>query len=239
MNMEKNSPLSCVNLDEINRMNQEQSQNILSLDAAFGPACACLIRQDAGRFYASSQSDKPHSQAILPMLEALLTEAELNWNDVQLLGIGIGPGSFTGLRVAAATMAGINASLRLPMLEFSSLAITARQSSAREPVWVIEDARADSVWLGHYLEGMPLEKDQNQPWDEVRCMPVDTYLTQTPTMVDLPGWKHLPLELPRCKALAILTCQQASKVVNPDALPRFTNPAYLSPSQAERNARHN
>ncbi|GMQ99623.1 MAG: hypothetical protein BMS9Abin18_0443 [Zetaproteobacteria bacterium] len=234
MNMEKNSPLSCANLDEVNRMKQEK--NILSLDAAFGPACACLIRQDARQFYVSSQSNKPHSQTILPMLETLLAEAELNWKDVQLLGLGIGPGSFTGLRVAAATMTGINADLRLPMLGFSSLAITARQSSVREPMWVIEDARAGSAWLGRYQEGMPLEEDRSQPWDEVRCIPADTYLTQTPTTVDLPGWEQLPLELPRCKALAILTCQQASKVANPDILSRFASPAYLSPSQAERNA---
>jgi len=219
-------------------MKQEQNQNILSLDAAFGPACACLIRQDGKEFYSNSQSDKPHSQAILPMLEALLTGAELDWNDVQLLGIGVGPGSFTGLRVAAATMAGINAGLRLPMLEFSSLAITVRQSNVRGPMWVIEDARAGSAWLGHYQEGMPLEKDRSQPWDEIRCMPAGTYLTQTPTTVDLPGWEHLPLELPRSKALATLT-QQASKGVNPDILPRFANPVYLSPSQAERNARRN
>jgi len=219
-------------------MRQEQNQNILSLDAAFGPACACLIRQDARQFYASSQSDKPHSQAILPMLEALLAKAELDWNDVQLLGIGIGPGSFTGLRVAAATVAGINAGLHLPILEFSSLAITARQSSVRDPMWVIEDARAGSAWLGRYQEGMSLGEEQSQPWDAVRCMPAGTYLTQATTTVDLPGWEHLPLELPRGKALAILTCQQASKVVNPDILPRFANPVYLSPSQAERNAQH-
>jgi len=215
----------------------KQRKNILSLDAAFGSACACLIRQDGRSFHAASASGKPHSRAILPMLEFLLAEAELDWKALQLLGIGVGPGSFTGLRVAAATMAGINAELRLPMLEFSSLAITARQSGVHEPVWVIEDARAGHAWLGRYQEGASLEKDRNRPWDEVNCMPVDAYLTQTPATVDLPGREHLPLELPRSEALAILTRQQASKLVNPDILSCFARLAYLSPSQAERNVR--
>jgi len=217
----------------------KQQPNILALDAAFGPACACLIRQDGKQFSAASQSDKPHSQTILPMLETLLAEAELDWNALQLLAIGIGPGSFTGLRVAAAIISGINTGLHLPILELASLAITARQSDIREPVWVIEDARADSAWIGRYQEGISLGKDRSQPWDEVRRMPVSIYLTQTPTAVRLPRWKRLPLALPRCKALAMLACQHADTVVNPDILPRFANPAYLSTSQAERNARHN
>jgi len=214
-----------------------RKQNILSLDAAFGPACACLIRQDGKQFHSICPSDKSHSQTILPMLESMLAEAGLDWNALQLLGIGIGPGSFTGLRVAAAIMAGINAGLHLPILEFSSLAITARQTRTPEPIWAIEDARAGSAWLGRYQEGQPLEEDRSQSWDEVRHMPVEAYTTQTPTSVDLPEWKHLPLELSRCEALAILTNQMASKVVNTDTLPRVATLIYLSPSQAERNAR--
>lgn len=233
--MEKHLPISCINWDDAGQMKQQR--NILSLDAAFGSACACLIRQDGKSFHATSASDKPHSQTILPMLESLLAEAKLDWKTLQLLGVGIGPGSFTGLRVATAIMAGINSGLHLPMLEISSLAITARQSHAREPTRVIEDARADSVWIGLYQEGIPLEKDRSQTWDELRCMSTGAYLTYTMTAVDLPGWKHLPLELSRCEALSMLTCQYGNQPNHSDKLPRTVTPTYLSPSQAERNAR--
>ncbi|MDQ6958154.1 MAG: tRNA (adenosine(37)-N6)-threonylcarbamoyltransferase complex dimerization subunit type 1 TsaB [Mariprofundaceae bacterium] len=215
----------------------KQQKNILSLDAAFGSACACLIRQDGKSFHTTSASDKPHSQAILPMLESLLTEAGLDWKTLQFLGVGIGPGSFTGLRVAAAIMAGINSGLHLPILEISSLAITARQSHTREPIWVIEDARANSVWIGLYQEGIALEKDRSQTWGELRCMPTGTYLTQAMATVNLPGWKHLPLDLSRSEALSILTREQANQLNHPDKLPRTVIPTYLTPSQAERNAR--
>jgi len=233
--MEKHLPISCINWDDASQMKQQG--NILSLDAAFGSACACLIRQDGKSFHATSASDKPHSQAILPMLESLLTKAELDWKTLQLLGVGIGPGSFTGLRVAAAIMAGINSGLHLPILEISSLAITARQSRTREPTWVIEDARANSVWIGLYQEGIALEKDRSQTWGELRCIPAGAYLTQTMAAVDLSGWKRLPLDLSRGEALSILTRQQADQLNHPDKLPRTVTPAYLTPSQAERNAR--
>jgi len=214
-----------------------QHQNTLSLDAAFGSACACLIRQDGESFHAASPSDKPHSQSILPMLASLLAEAELGWNALQLLGVGIGPGSFTGLRVVAAIMAGINAGLHLPMLGISSLAITACQTHSREPIRVIEDARTDSAWTGLYQESIPLEEDHNQSWDKLRRMPADSYLTHTPATVNLPGWDYLPFDSSRCEALFILTRQQVEQLDHPDKLPRVVTPTYLSPSQAERNAR--
>jgi len=214
-------------------------KNILALDVAFGPACACLLRRDSRSFYATSQSDKPHSQTILPMLETLLSEAELDWNDLQLLAVGIGPGSFTGLRVAAATMAGINAGLHLPVLQISSLAITALQSGASEPVWVIEDARAGSAWLGLYRKGISLQGDQALMWDEIPGMPAATCISHTEPPIQLTGWKHLPLELPRCEALELLAYKSAKQMKQLDTLPRFVTPAYLCPSQAERHARRN
>jgi len=210
--------------------------NILALDTAFGPACACLLRQDGRSFYAVSQSDKPHSQTLLPMLENQLTEAKIDWNDLQMLAAGIGPGSFTGLRVAAATMAGINAGLHLPILKISSLAITSLESRERGPVRVIENARADSAWLGLYQEGNPLQGDRIRRWNEILDMPSAACISHT-AMQQLAGWKHLPLERSRCEALAMLTRRQAGRINDTGNPSRFVIPAYLCPSQAERNAR--
>jgi len=211
-------------------------QNILALDAAFGPACACLLRHDSGSFYAASQSDKPHSQALLPMLENLLTKAGLKWNDLQLLVVGIGPGSFTGLRVAAASIAGINAGLHLPVLKISSLAITSLQSRERGSVRVIEDARAGCAWLGLYQAGESLQDDKILLWDEILGMPAAACISHTESARQLDGWKRLPLERSRCEALAMLASQYADQIVHPEKLSRFVTPAYLCPSQAEHNA---
>ncbi len=213
-------------------------QNILALDAAFGPACACLIRQDGRQFHAASHSDKPHSQTLLPMLEAMLNEADMQWGDLQLFAIGIGPGSFTGLRVAGAAMAGMNAGLQLPVLEISSLAITARQADGCEPVRVIENAHAGRAWLGLYQGGESLQDDRILMWNEILSMPAAACVSHTEHTMQLVGWKHLPLERSRCEALAMLTSQYADQIDHTDKLSSFVTLAYLCSSQAERNVRH-
>ncbi|HXH64456.1 MAG TPA: tRNA (adenosine(37)-N6)-threonylcarbamoyltransferase complex dimerization subunit type 1 TsaB, partial [Mariprofundaceae bacterium] len=79
--------------------------NILALDAAYGQASACLLSH-AHRCGETISETTPHSQAILPLLNRLLVGAGLDWGQLDVLAVGIGPGSLTGIRVAAATVAG-------------------------------------------------------------------------------------------------------------------------------------
>jgi len=124
--------------------------NILALDAACGEIAACIIRHGHRHILQAddaSNTGVTRSTAIIPALNQLLEQAGLNWKQLDVLALGAGPGSFTGLRIAAATLAGLNAGLRLPIIHLSSLAITARQTETKGPVRVLEDARAGEVFL--------------------------------------------------------------------------------------------
>lgn len=66
-----------------------------------------------------------HAQKLLPMAEALLERAGIGFDDLDLIGFGRGPGSFTGVRIATAMAQGIAISRDLPMVGVSSLACLA------------------------------------------------------------------------------------------------------------------
>jgi len=209
--------------------------NLLGLDIAFGAACACINRQDGSCFSRQTESNRPHSQAIMPMLEALLIEAELTWNDLELLACGIGPGSFTGLRIASATISGINSALNLPVLEISSLAISAAQVKSGEPLYIIEDARADMAYVGHYQGHSALQKDMCITWDELAEYPAAAYSGQQEESKRLANWHYLLPEQTRLQAMAQLLAAESANITSLDRLPRHASPAYINPSQAERN----
>ncbi len=219
-------------------MSGATARNILSLDAAFGPACACLNRADGRRFHAETPADRPHSQSILPMLETLLGEAGLDWRELHLLAAGIGPGSFTGVRMAAAIISGINASLKRPVLPLSSLAVTAWRAGSREEIRVIEDARAGLYWTGRYRGGDALEPDKAIERARLSDMAPGRTISETMSGSELPGWEILPPVRSRAEALGMLADHAAEQMEHADALPEFIAPAYLCPSQAERNAAH-
>jgi len=141
----------------------KHSFSILALDTAYGEISACIISADQSRLTtAGAEPDnKTRSTQIIPVLDDLLMQAGLAWSDLDALAFSRGPGSFTGLRIAAATLAGINASLKLPMLHISSLAITAEQADSPDPIRVVEDARAGEAFVGLYQNGKAQQGDTN------------------------------------------------------------------------------
>lgn len=205
---------------------------ILGLDGAAGNAVGCLITP-RGVDYAESDANQPHSQAILPMIQRLLDAQRLSPPCIRLFALGLGPGSFTGLRVAAASLSGLNASLKRPMLGVSSLRITAFQADLDDELWVIEDARGGDAYIGRYCRGQPVDEDRCLPWHEVRGLPPLPYVSLGTLPISLPGWQRLPLRLPRPKALAECILS-AIPEVDVASLGWWCVPKYLRPSQAER-----
>jgi len=62
-----------------------------------------------------------HSQKIMPMIEELLASSELRIQDIDVFAVASGPGSFTGLRIGAATMKGLAHAMNKPIIGVSTL----------------------------------------------------------------------------------------------------------------------
>ncbi|PCI42526.1 MAG: tRNA (adenosine(37)-N6)-threonylcarbamoyltransferase complex dimerization subunit type 1 TsaB [Proteobacteria bacterium] len=154
-----------------------------------------------------------------------------------MLVLGQGPGSFTGLRIAAAMLAGINASLKLPIWGLSSLAITAMQTESDKPVWVLEDARAGEVFSGYYQQGECLQDDACKCWREIQDMPAGIFVAQQEPAIDLADWQRLPLNIERATAMSLLIQALWNKTDHMLHTP-WIQPVYLQVSQAEKNLQH-
>jgi tRNA threonylcarbamoyladenosine biosynthesis protein TsaB len=88
-----------------------------------------------------------HSSALLPAASEALRIAGLTPRDLAAIVVGGGPGSFTGLRVAAATAKGMLQALPIPLYSYSGLfAAAAAHWASRGPVWGVFDARRRDVF---------------------------------------------------------------------------------------------
>ena len=63
---------------------------------------------------------KGQAERLFPLLEELLAEAGLSWRDLDRIGVGIGPGNFTGIRISVASARGLALSLGIPAIGVSS-----------------------------------------------------------------------------------------------------------------------
>jgi tRNA threonylcarbamoyladenosine biosynthesis protein TsaB len=89
------------------------------------------------------------SSALLPAVDRALRAAGLAPADVSAVVVGGGPGSFTGLRIAAATAKGIVHALGVPLFAYSGLlGFAAAHRDAGRPVCALCDARNQEVYAG-------------------------------------------------------------------------------------------
>jgi tRNA threonylcarbamoyladenosine biosynthesis protein TsaB len=91
-----------------------------------------------------------HAESLLPALEFLLRSTRTERGAIRGIVVGAGPGSFTGVRVAAATAMGLARGLGVPLYAFSSLAALAMDVPAEGPVCALFDARRGEVYAACY-----------------------------------------------------------------------------------------
>ncbi len=94
---------------------------------------------------------KTHSQTLLPMLDEVARMIELDLQTIDAIAIAGGPGSFTGLRIGAATAKGLGLALKKPLVHVPTLAGLAYNLWGVEGiVCPIMDARRGQVYTGIY-----------------------------------------------------------------------------------------
>jgi len=123
-------------------------QTLLALDLSTAHGSIAVVRGDAVLFEASFQSERSHNaQVFAPLREALVAAGD----DLTGIVIGIGPGSYTGVRIAIAAAQGIALSRNVWCVGWSSL--TAPDFDAPAGYSVLGDARRQSFYVARVENG--------------------------------------------------------------------------------------
>jgi len=125
---------------------------ILAFDAST-EICAVALGDGVRWVERSERAGQRHSELLLPMIRALLSEAALTLADLDGIAFGAGPGSFTGLRIACGVAQGLALGADLPVVGVATLeamAEAARTSHDWTRVVAALDARMQEVYLAAY-----------------------------------------------------------------------------------------
>lgn len=98
----------------------------------------------------SSKNKNKHSTRLMPAIDRIMKEANVTPKDLTKIIVGIGPGSYTGVRIALSTAKTMAWTLNIPLISMSSLQGLALQASGDHYVCSFLDARRGLVYAGLY-----------------------------------------------------------------------------------------
>jgi tRNA threonylcarbamoyladenosine biosynthesis protein TsaB len=197
---------------------------------------------------------RTHSHNLMRSIERVMELSGVEWSDVGLMAVSIGPGSFTGLRIGLSTVKGIAFAKDIPVCGVPTL--DARALEARgvpgEVVCPIVDARKKQVFTASYLPGDMEEIPQRisdymvlDPEELSNILPQDTgcvvvygtgfeeYRERIISCLKLP-WRSVPscLSVARASSTGFVALSRMMSGKSPDN-PAALVPFYIRPSEAE------
>ncbi len=228
---------------------------ILSIETSTGCGSVALTRGNHtdGHLLAeyTLRPDITHSRKLLGNISQVMADAGVAWDQLDGLGISLGPGSFTGLRIGLAAAKGIAMASGVPLAGIGSLDGLALQYVGMDkPVWCMLDARKGQVYGARYLYSPAGNRMVRQK--EAQALAPEAVLEQVtePTILAGPGLapfyelfaSHelvtvLPETTiqPRAATIGFLAADQIE--LGRAADPASLTPLYARASEAEINAK--
>jgi tRNA threonylcarbamoyladenosine biosynthesis protein TsaB len=125
---------------------------VLAIDTALEACSAAVLDTDEGGIVASETIPmvRGHAEALMPLVAKVMSEARLEFLELDRIAVTVGPGSFTGLRVGVAAARGIAVAAGKPAIGLTTLAAYAAPYIAADdvnPLLTAIDARNDQVYM--------------------------------------------------------------------------------------------
>lgn len=136
---------------------------VLAIDSSSLVAAIAVVDEEKTIAEYNIDYKKTHSQTLLPMLNEVATMMQLDWQDLDGIAVSAGPGSFTGLRIGAATAKGLALATGKPLIPIPTLAGMAYNFfGAAGLVCPLMDARRRQVYTGIYRVKDRLQTELDQ-----------------------------------------------------------------------------
>lgn len=129
---------------------------VLSIDTSSKIASIAIIEDGRVLDEIHVLSEEEHSQTLMPMIEKLFNDNNLDLDEIDLIGCSRGPGSFTGIRIGIATAKAFSDAKNIPLIGIDSLealaySVVIEKENNDCEILAMINAKNDNVYAATYL----------------------------------------------------------------------------------------
>jgi tRNA threonylcarbamoyladenosine biosynthesis protein TsaB len=213
---------------------------ILAIDAATD-ACSVAIYRDGSYQERHEIAPRQHSQRLFGMLRELLPSGKLREQGIDAIAYGCGPGSFTGLRIAASAVQGLAYTNQLPAIAVSSLACQVQAAlrmgevESGDLVLSLLDARIKEVYYAIYAfeNGLPILREGPHACVPDQVLAGDAFNTLRAVGDGCAYFDQLPARLRGCLVSIAPTVLPTARDLIPLALEALASGRVQVPAQVQ------
>jgi tRNA threonylcarbamoyladenosine biosynthesis protein TsaB len=154
---------------------------VLGLDTCLTACSVAVIDGERVLAHRSEIMARGHQERLAPMAQAVMRDAGLGFDRLERIGVTVGPGSFTGLRVGVAFAKGLASALAIPAAGVGTLEALAAQADGFVAAAI--DARRDQLYLQVFDRGHPLMAPDVLPIGQAAARLVELGLGRAMTLI--------------------------------------------------------
>jgi len=156
---------------------------VLIVDTALGACTACVVEDGRRLGLRAELMTKGHQERLAGMVRDAVAEAGGDFEAIDRIGVTVGPGSFTGLRVGLAFAQGLGAALDRPVVGVSTLDALAASVDQAGLVAAVIDARRGQVYARLFRDGVALGPAEALSLEAATDLVLDAAAGTTPALV--------------------------------------------------------
>ena len=207
----------------------QPNPTVLAFDTS-AAHCAAALLLDGQVTTRIDEMSRGQAEHLIPMLNEVLESKGINWKDLDAIGVGVGPGNFTGIRISVSAARGLALGLDKPAIGVSIL--QAQAYGFKEPVLSCLDARRERAYVELLHAGTSIIAPQicDLDADSLAKLVVDEQPIAVGDVANsIGGLIGLNVSEPLVQPIEAIALLAAGKVVEPYERPA---PLYIRPADA-------
>ncbi len=144
-----------------------ENKIILGIDTSTDNCSVALLKNNKVIAERSEIAKSAHSEKLIIFIGEMLKETDISVGDIDCIGVNIGPGSFTGLRIGLSTAKGLAFTNKIPIYPVKSIPVMIESNNSEDEIFYFIKSHRNMIFYNNYNKNSENLLDLNIEYGDI------------------------------------------------------------------------